>query len=91
MENFMVSSKDWRSTDSICVALSGKFDDPFPRIFSTHSEAWFRQLLTARNLLLAERSRKPGSGGIHGGEKGVETSALASGGLRRKIQQADYL
>ena len=68
MENFMVSSKDWRSTDSICVALSGKFDDPFPSIFSSHSEAWFRQLLTARNLLLAERSRKPEIGGTHGGE-----------------------
>ena len=27
--------------------------------------------LTARNLLLAGRSRKPGFGGIHGGERGL--------------------
>ena len=29
--------------------------------------------LTARNLLLAGRSRKPGFGGIHGGERGLFT------------------
>ena len=27
--------------------------------------------VTARNLLLAGRSRKPGFGGIHGGERGL--------------------
>ena len=29
------------------------------------------KIRTARNLLLAERSRKPGFGGIHGGERGL--------------------
>jgi|SaaInlStandDraft_1057018.scaffolds.fasta_scaffold06659_5 hypothetical protein len=31
----------------------------------------FRNRLTARNLLLAERSRKLGLGEIHGGERGL--------------------
>jgi len=33
---------------------------------------------TARNFLLEERSRKPGFGGIHGGERGVVLRATAS-------------
>ena len=33
---------------------------------------------TARNLLLEERSRKPGFGGIHGGERGLVRRATAS-------------
>ena len=33
---------------------------------------------TARNLLLEERLRKPGFGGIHGGERGLVRRATAS-------------
>ena len=31
------------------------------------------EAVTPRNLLLAGRSRKPGFGGIHGGERGVNS------------------
>ena len=35
----------------------------------------------ARDLLLAERSRKPVLGGIHGGERGLEVEVVKSRGL----------
>ena len=38
--------------------------------------------LTARNLLLEERSRKPGFGGIHGGERGLIIAIVCLFGYR---------
>ena len=37
--------------------------------------------VTARNLLLAGRSRKPGFGGIHGGERGLNSFDSTTGNL----------
>ncbi len=44
---------------------------------------------TARNLLLAERSRKPGLGEIHGGEKGLVFEGLLCYALGRDVSFTD--
>jgi hypothetical protein len=47
-------------------------NDDFSVAYPSHKfpyNAW----MTARNLLLVERSRKPGFGGTHGGERGLAT------------------
>ena len=41
--------------------------------------------LAARNLLLAERSRKPGTGVIHGGERGFTATLTAIDAAKRGI------
>ena len=43
-------------------------------------------LLTARNLLLAGRSQKPGFGGIHGGERGLVLKKYISYLLRNDTE-----
>ena len=42
--------------------------------------------LTARNLLLAGRSRKPGFAGMHGGEKGGAGSEALTHGAMNEIE-----
>ena len=54
----------------------GSFIHVFPR-------PWPGGVLAARNLLLAERSRKPGTGVIHGGERGLVLRVP----LRRRSRQ----